>query len=223
MFCGNPLAGGKPVSAEGGTAGAGGRTDRKKEEGERWDPETVYVQSRGRKIALLIAAVLLVAIVSLIYAIQPRIHGVSSQAFTPPVGTPGASGLAEMTQMLKEAGLRTVGNPYQLSNKTYQQFFSSTIMGEKTTFSVAEVEEGYRIAVSHAFDEEKGKYYTLRYPGPVFERLLEKLAQEFGKPVIQGAEDYYYWTQNGDMLTLYYGYDNVIWLSFFEEFKSASV
>ena len=222
MFCGNPLAGGKAVSA-GGEAAGGSRKAAGNQEGDRWDPETVYAQSRGRGIALLIAAVVLVAIVSVVYISQPGAIGISQRPFGPPLGTPGASGLTEMTAVLKEAGLIPQGDPYHYSDRIYQQFDASEIMGEKTEFSVAEVEEESGIAVSHAFAEEKGKYYSLERPGPVFKRLLDKLTSEFGKPVIQGAENYYYWTQKNEILVLYYGYDNVIWLSFQEKTGKASV
>ena len=222
MFCGNPLAGGKPVDAGGNAAAAGSKADRKKDADQRWDPETAYIQSKGRKIALLIAAVLLVAVVSAIYVSQPKIFGISRRAFDPPLGTPGASGLTEITSLLKEAGLKPRGNPYQFSDTIYQQFDASVILGEETDFSIAE-EKGNRIAVSHAFTEDKTKFYTFSKPGPVFERLLKKLSDEFGQPVIRGAEDYYYWTKGNDMLALYYGYDNVIWIRFYEEYKAASV
>ena len=212
MFCGNPLAGGKAVSEDKGSA-----------QNQRWDPETVYARSRGRLIAFVAAAVIAVAIVSLIYGTQaPALTG-RNRAFSPPLGTPGATGLEEMTETLKEAGLKPVGNHYQFGDSIYQQFDSSSIMGEKTSYSVAKVEEGTRITLSHAFTEDKSKFYTINNPGPVFGKLLEQLTNEFGKPAIQGADNYYYWTRKKDILALYYGYDNIIWLTFYAETAGVSV
>jgi len=212
MFCGNPLAGGKAVSEDKETA-----------QSQRWDPETAYARSKGRLVAFAVVVVIAVVIVSVIYGTQMPALLNRNLAFSAPLGTPGATGLEEMTATLKEAGLKPVGNHYQFGDSIYQQFESSSIMGEKTSYSVAKVEKGNRIMVSHAFTEDKKKFYTINNPGPVFGRLLEQLTNEFGKPVIQGAENYYYWTRKKDILALYYGYDNVIWLSFYAETAGASV
>ena len=216
MFCGNPLAGGQ-------AAGGGNDSARKREEGERWDPEKAYAQSRGRMIALAAAAVILIACIGVVLAVQPRPAGVSNRAFAAPLGTPGASSLQEMTRMLKDAGMKTIGNPYDFNDITYQQFAPFVILNEETDYSIAAVQRETEIAVSHSFTEKSGGTYTLSKPGPVFEALLEKLTKKFGKPVIRGTQDYYYWKKDGSMLVLYYGYNNVIRLEFHEDIPDASV
>jgi len=215
MFCGNPLAGGEPVRIVGKASG-------RKEDGERWDPETVYVQSRGKAIALFAAITVLIACVAAVLLIQQRTPGVSYRAFAAPLGTPGASGMEEMIGMLTNAGMSPVGDTYKFNDTIYQQFGPFSILDENTSYSIAAIQDGTEMAVAHAFDEEAG-VYTIRRQGPVFARLLEKLTKKYGKPVIRGTQDYYYWTEQSELLTLYYSYKGEIRLEFHEEIQTAAV
>ena len=215
MFCGNPLAGGKTVRTGNETAG-------KQEEGQRWDPETVYVRSKGRAIAIVTAVVVLIACVTAVLLIQPRTETKPWRAFAAPLGTPDATSLKEMTEMLKEAGMRTIGDPYAFTDTSYQQFGPSVILEEKSSYSIAAVEEGKEIAVAHVFTEEKGVYSNLKH-GPVFTRLKEKLTKKYGQPIVRGTTGYYYWSQQGDLLVLYYTNNSEIRLEFHEGISGTSV
>ena len=218
MFCGNPLAGGTTTRTD-------GRTARKQEQDERWDPETVYIKSKGRRIAILAALLVLAVSIAAVWFTQPRTSrtpGVSMHAFSAPLGTPGASGLKEMTAMLRETGMKPTGDPYQFSDTKYQHFASCMILDEQTTFTTAASQEGAGITVCHYFEEEAG-WHSIHNPGPVLERLLEKLKEKFGKPVIRGAENYYYWERDGSILALDYGYNGTIRLRFYEKTPDASV
>ena len=214
MFCGNPLAGGTTVKT-------GKDTARKQDEEQRWDPETVYVQSRSKAIVILAAVIVLIACAAAVFLIQPHTPGTALKDFAAPIGTPDANSIQEMTKMLKEAGMKPIGEPYNLTGTSYQQFASFVILDENTRYSVAAIQEGTEIAVAHVFDEEKGRY-TIRNQGPVFGRLLEKLTKMYGNPVIKGTQDYYYWTKQGDMLALYYAYDGEIRLEFHEGTRGTS-
>ena len=215
MFCGNPLAGGTAVRDEKATA--------KKEDGQRWDPETVYVQSRGRTIAILAAVIVVIACVAVVLVTQQSIPAKPERAFAAPIGTPGAKSLKEMTAMLKKAGMKPSGASYTLLDTNNQHFDPFVILDENTYYSVAKIKEGEEIVVAHVFEEERGKTYTMSNQGPVFKRLLEKLTEKYGESVIKRTQDYYYWIQQGDMLVLYYTYDGKIRLEFHEGIGSASV
>ena len=219
MFCGNPLAGGR-------AAGTGGSTAGKQAEDQRWDPETAYIQRKGRTIAVLAAIIVLIACAGVVYSAQTRVPGrtqQAEQAFQAPLGTPGASSLREMISILKSAGMTPRGKAYSFGSMTYQQFSPFVILDEKTTFSMAEVREPEEIIVVHAFNEPEGKRYTISNRGPVFERLLEKLTEAYGEPSIRDAADYCCWLRGRAMLILYYGSNNAVRLEFHEEVQNASV
>ena len=215
MFCGNRLAGGT-------VTGSGKDNDRKQEDSQRWDPETVYVQSKGKAIAILAALIVLIACVAVVFLTQSRTPGAAQHAFAAPLGTPGATRLEEMTKQLRDAGMQTTGDPYEFDDTTYQRFAPFVILDEETGYSVAALQAGTEIAVAHIFNEKRGTY-SIRKAGPVFLRLLEKLTKKYGKPVIRGTQDYYYWTDSGDMLVLYYAYNGEIRLEFHEGIPDASV
>ena len=238
MFCGNPLAGSKAANRDSRTGNAGDKTGRNRDEMVRWDPETVYNQSRGRKIALLIAAALLAAIAAVVYITQVSAPADSQHPFAAPLGTPGATTLQQATSMLKKAGMKPVYDVYEIGKARYQRFDSFTILDEMSEYSIVKVLEGTGVHVNHVFREEKG-YCTIDEPGPVFGRLLKKLTAEYGEPMIRKGGDYnngigkgsifslyddhYYWIKDGDILALYYQYEYDIHLDFLEEFQGVSL
>ena len=223
MFCGNTLAGSKPVST-GGNAGKGqGNTGKGQEENGLWNPEQAYGRS-GRRLPVIVLTVVAAAaiVIALAYYVtSTKGPAPLAQAFTPPLGTPGARNLEEMTKILEECGLERTWDPYQFSDTIYQDFAPSVILGEKTVYSTAAVERDELISVWHVFEEE-GRH-TIRTKGPMFEKLVQKLTERYGKYVIQGGEDYYYWTRGEDLLTLSYGYDGKVMLKFYEQIPDASV
>lgn len=215
MFCGNPLAGGQTIRTRNDASD-------KQEEGQRWDPEMVYVRSRGKAIAILAAVIVLIACVAVVFITQPHTEKKPWRAFAAPIGTPDASSLKEMTEMLKEAGMKTIGDPYAFSDTRYQKFGPFVILEEESSYSVAAVQEEKEIAVAHVFSEEKGAYSNLKQ-GPVFNRLKEKLTKKYGQPIIRGTTGYYYWSQQGDVLVLYYSYNGELRLEFHEGISGTSI
>ena len=213
MFCGNPLAGGTAVRTE---------KTKNQEEGQRWDPETVYVRSKGRSIAILATVIVLIACVTVVLLIQPQAQKKPWRAFAAPLGTPDATSLKEMTEMLKEAGMKTTGEPYAFSDTRYQKFGPFVILEEESDYSVAAVEDGNELVVAHVFTEEKGAHSNQK-PGRVFNRLKERLNKKFGQPIIQGTTGYYYWSQQGDILVLYYAYNGELRLEFHEKISGTSI
>ena len=205
-FCGNPLKGARPEK---------GGSQARKTDDERWDPETVYRQSRARVILTGFLLFVLAASAALIILVnrkpaqkEPEIwipgSGLPASSLTVTYGMTGGMTLDEICEAMEKYGFVRLGDRYTHADAIYQMFNETEIFDCETEYSLAAKWKNGQQAILHYFTEKPGNY-TLDMSGWVLTRIRMGCTILYGEPTRhEGYPDAWIWSVGEGTLVLRY-------------------